>query len=170
MRTFRQTLGGTIGLSFLMGAAPTSMPSTPDQTFAMASAKDGLKEVTMGRLAMTQADSPAVRDLGRMIVADHERANDRLLTITMQEGLGPPKSLPTEDQTAYDALSGLRGKAFDRAYVKGVVADHEQDIPKFQHEVMTGSDPAIKDWARSTLPVLQHHLAAAQNVAGQMGG
>ncbi len=69
----------------------------------------------------------------------------------------------------YDALSKLSGAAFDRAYARDMVKDHEQDVADFSKEASGGQKPALKDFASQTLPTLQDHLKQAkemrQNVA-----
>jgi putative membrane protein len=147
-----------------LAATPTSQPSNPDQKFMLAAAKDGLKEVALGRLASSQGDSPAVRDCGKMMVADHSAANDQLLTIALQENLTPPRDLSPEAQATYDKLSGLHGKAFDQAFLSAMTDDHKDDIEQLQREVDKGSDVAVKDWARNTLPTLKHHLDMVQRI------
>ena len=170
MRTTRKILIALMATAALsVAVAPTSQPSNPDQQFIMTAAQGGLLEVALGRLAVGQAGDRSVRDLGRMMVTDHSTANDRLLVIAMQENLAPPKGLSTDGQSTYDRLAALNGKPFDQAYVRAMLDDHRQDIADFQHEVDHGSDVAVKDWARSTLPVLHHHLDAVQHLADTMG-
>ncbi len=172
-----KTRAASITLSVLAAAAaaaslaatPTSKPSNPDQAFMVTAAQDGLKEVSLGRLAASQADAAPVRDFGRMMVADHATANDQLLTIAMQENVSPPQGLSTEGQATYDKLSATHGPGFDRAYVQAMLDDHQQDIAEYQKEVDHGTDTAVKDWARNTLPILRRHLEAVQALNATLG-
>jgi putative membrane protein len=74
-----------------------------------------------------------------------------------------------KDRASYDALSKLSGAAFDRAYARDMVKDHEEDIADFNKEATGGQKAAIRDFASQTLPTLQDHLKQAkemrQNVA-----
>ena len=159
-----------VAAGLCVAAVPTSQPSTPDQKFAMSAAADGLKEVALGRLASNQAESAAVRDCGRMMVADHSTANDQLLTIAVQEGLAPARDLTPDAQSTFDKLTALHGPAFDKAFVSAMIDDHREDIDSFQQEVDHGTDAAVKDWARNTLPVLKRHLGMVQDLNGKVGG
>jgi putative membrane protein len=61
-------------------------------------------------------------------------------------------------------LSKLSGPAFDKAYMKDAVKDHEKDVNEFKDEAQYGSDPNVKQFAANTLPTLQEHLAAAKDL------
>ena len=75
----------------------------------------------------------------------------------------------SKDKATYDMLSKLSGAAFDRAYARDMVRDHEEDIAEFNKEASGGHNPIVKDFATQTLPTLQDHLKEAkemrQNVA-----
>jgi putative membrane protein len=74
-----------------------------------------------------------------------------------------PTSPDAKDQATNDRLSKLTGAAFDRAYMRDMVADHKKDVADFQKEAMTGADPDVKTWASNILPTLQGHLQMAQS-------
>jgi len=60
-------------------------------------------------------------------------------------------------------LQKLNGDAFDKAFVKQIVKDHQKDIKYFEKEQNSLKDPQLKSFARQTLPVLQEHLQMAQH-------
>ena len=68
----------------------------------------------------------------------------------------------TKDQAAYARLSELPGAAFDRAYARDMVRDHEADIAAFRYEANDGKDASIKSFAKQTLPTLEDHLKMAR--------
>src|SRR5450631_4345197 len=75
-----------------------------------------------------------------------------------QENITLPDDVSAKDKATYDALSKLSGAAFDRAYARDMVKDHEQDVADFNKEANGGQKPAVKDFASQTLPTLQDHL------------
>jgi putative membrane protein len=75
-----------------------------------------------------------------------------------------PTQLNTKDQSGYRKLTGLNGKGFDQAYAQEEVTDHQQDIALFRKEAQSGQDPALKNFAQKTLPILQQHLQMAQSL------
>jgi putative membrane protein len=135
--------------------------STMDQTFATKAAAGGQAEVSLGQLATTNAKSPQVRQFGQQMVTDHTQANQELQAIGKQESLTLPAKPDAADSAAEQRLQASKGAAFDTAYTRDMIKDHQQDIAEFQKEATTGKDPALKAFAQKYLPVLKHHLEMA---------
>lgn len=148
-------------------AAPVAMS---DQDFAKKAAAGGMAEVQLGQLAASKGTSQQVKDFGQKMVDDHSKANDELKSIAARESVDLPSNLTAKDQALMNRLSGLSGQAFDRAYMKAMVKDHEDDIAEFQKEANHGSDNKLKGFAGKTLPTLQEHLRMAKDAASAVGG
>jgi putative membrane protein len=78
-------------------------------------------------------------------------------------GVTPPSEPGKKQKQTYQKLSKLSGDAFDREFIKEMVADHKKDVAEFQKEAKRRNDPAA-DYANQTLPVLQNHLQMAQSL------
>jgi putative membrane protein len=141
-------------------AANTKVMS--DSDFAKAAAEGGLAEIRFGQLAEDKASNKSVKDLAERIVTDHTDADNHLQTAGSKEGLTIPTSLDAKDLAVYKRLSDLSGPAFDRAYTRDMVRDHEADIAMFKHEANDGKDASIKSFAAQTLPTLEDHLKLAR--------
>jgi putative membrane protein len=63
-----------------------------------------------------------------------------------------------------DDLKNLQGKEFDLAYMKAVRTDHEMLVGLFQGAAAHANDADVRQYASDTLPVLQAHLAKAQQL------
>jgi putative membrane protein len=154
------------GILIFVTANAIAQVSPVDQTFAMKAAAGGQAEVALGRLATEKAGSQQVRQFGQQMVTDHSQANQELQAVAKQQNL----SLPTEPDAASMAteerLRASSGTAFDTAYTRDMVQDHQQDVADFQKEATSGQDPALKGFAQKYLPVLQHHLQMAQQLSG----
>jgi putative membrane protein len=140
-----------------------------DTTFAKKAAQGGMAEVKMGQLAREKGTADSVKKFGQRMVEDHTKAGDELKQAAVHENITLPNDLSAKDQATYGALSKLSGAAFDRAYARDMVRDHEEDVAEFTKESTGGKNAAIKDFATQTLPTLQDHLKQAkemrQNVA-----
>ncbi len=148
------------------GGVPTS-----DRKFMDKAAQGGMAEVELGQLAEQNGQSAEVKAFGKRMVHDHSKANDQLKQLASQKGVSLPTSLDAKDQATKDKLSKLQGAAFDKAYMKDMVADHEHDVAEFKHESMAAHDPDLKSWAGQTLPTLESHLHEAEKIAPTtMGG
>jgi putative membrane protein len=142
----------------------TAVNTVSDSDFAKQAAEGGMAEVKLGQLAQDKGTSEAVKEFGKKMVDDHSQANDKLTTIASQENVKIPITLNKHDQATYDKLSKLSGEAFDRAYARDMVKDHQDDIAAFQQEARNGRDNGIKSFASETLPTLQEHLKMAREM------
>jgi putative membrane protein len=52
--------------------------------------------------------------------------------------------------------------AFDSAYLSGQKTAHLKAIKVFETEISTGSNPQLKTFATTTLPILKMHLAMVE--------
>lgn len=133
-------------------------------TWATETAGGGMMEVTLGQTAQQQAASQRVKDFGSMMVRDHTKANDELKAIATAKSFTLPAMLPEKHQKHVDDLSKKTGSDFDKAYIKMMVKDHEDDVKKFEKAASDATDPAIRDFAARTLPVLRTHLDSAKAI------
>jgi putative membrane protein len=145
------------GLSDTEG--PAASLSATDRTFISQAAYGSLSEVALGELAQEQAGSPAVRDFGRMMVAEHTRMNEDLIAVASAKGVTPPSAPDPGRQAVSAQLGELRGAAFDRQYVQQQLADHETTLTLFQGEASSGQDPALRAFAAKYAPVVEEHVA-----------
>jgi putative membrane protein len=156
----------------LVGAAPQSSsgPATEpkhqmtDAQFAKSAARGGTAEVKLGELATQKGDNTTVKDFGKRMITDHTAANKKLDEIASKDGMSLPSGLSQQDQALYDQLSKLSGGAFDRAYARAMVKDHEKDIAEFKREASSGNNDDVKNFASQTLPTLEEHFRLAQNM------
>ena len=174
-------LGAAGGLCFLLALASgvlTAQTSTADDhldngakkmmkssdaTFALKAAQGGMAEVKLGQLALDKASSPDVKSFAQRMVDDHSKANDQLKAAAAKGRMTLPTTMNAKDQSLYNKLNDLSGPAFDKAYMKAMVKDHEEDIKEFQKEASKGLNPDIKNFASTTLPTLQEHLQMAKS-------
>jgi putative membrane protein len=146
----------------------SEMLKSADTAFAMTAAQAGLAEVQTGKLAAEKASSADVKALGRHMVADHTKANDDLKSVAEKKRMTLPNDMNAHQHATYRKLERLSGSAFDRAYAKDMLKDHQQDVKEFQKEVKTGKDEDIKGFASRTLPVLREHLEKIRSIESEL--
>src|SRR5207248_5007839 len=108
-----------------------------DRQFIKKAAQGGLAEVELGKLATEKAASPEVKQFGQRMVDDHGKANDQLKQVASQKGITVPEKLNAKDAATKARLEKLSGKAFDRAYMQDMVADHTKDVSEFRDRKST---------------------------------
>ncbi len=148
-------------------AKSTAKTTTPavrmsDSDFAKAAAEGGFAEVRFGELAEDKATIKPVKDLAQRMVDDHTKADDYAEIRRLEGRYFHSRQMNAKDQATYVRLSELSGAAFDRAYARDMVRDHETDIALFRHEANDGKDASIKSFAAQTLPTLEDHLKMAR--------
>jgi putative membrane protein len=153
------------GLLTLLASQAMAQLSTTDKTFATKAASGGQAEVTLGKLAAQKAGNQQVRQFGQQMVTDHSQANQELMAIAKQQNLTLPTKPDSASVATEQRLQASSGTAFDSAYAKDMVQDHQQDVADFQKEASSGQDPALKAFAQKYLPVLQRHLQMAQQLS-----
>jgi putative membrane protein len=143
-------------------------PTPADEEFANEAAKGGKMEVELGRLATRRGRNVAVKRFGQRMVTDHTRAGNELKKLASAKGIILQDEMDAEGQAAMTRLSGLRGAAFDRAYMEMMVDDHEKDVAAFETEASAGADAEFKRFASKTLPTLKTHLRLAKQAAAKV--
>ena len=113
-----------------------------DQHFMKEAAEGGMAEVQLGQLASQRASSDSVKQFGKRMADDHQKAADELKQLASQKGVALPTSLDRGHQRLYDRLSKLSGADFDRAYMKEMVKDHQQQAKQVSASVQGKSSPA----------------------------
>jgi putative membrane protein len=150
--------------SMSAGSSNGSMSSS-DKKFVREAAQGGMAEVELGKLATEKASSPEVKKFGQRMVDDHSKANEQLKEVASSQGITLPSRLSAKDEMTKERLSKLSGEQFDKAYMSDMVKDHTQDVSDFQQEANSARDPAVKEFAEKTLPVLKSHLREARQIA-----
>lgn len=160
-RSGNRNTGGATGSQVSM--------SSQDRNFVMDAAMGGMLEVELGRLAVQNGASEAVKQFGQRMVDDHSKANQELMTVASSKGMTLPTALDEKHQKDVTKLSGLTGAEFDRAYAKMMLQDHEKDVKEFEKQSTRGGDPELRAFATRTLPTLQEHLQMVRQLPGNEG-
>ena len=145
-------------------AATQTELSKDDAKFLETAAVSGVFEVEAGKLAVTNGSTAEVKDIGKMMIADHTKANTKLMSLGKSKGVTLPTAMDEKFQGKYDKLAKETGADFDKAYIKAMVASHKANIALFEARAKKGDDADITEFATKTLPKLQAHLTHVQGV------
>src|SRR4051794_38658989 len=99
------------------------------------------------------------------MVRDHEAAGKRLGDLAEAAGLPLPSGLDDEHRAMREHLGKLTGTAFEVAYIQGQIQDHQKTLHLLEHEIGSGQDQALREFAAETLPKIRQHLQMAQDIA-----
>ncbi|MGO4570749.1 DUF4142 domain-containing protein [Microvirga sp. 2TAF3] len=137
---------------------------SPNQAFLKKAIEGNLAEVSVGQLAQQKGNTDGVKNFGRMLETDHSAANQKAMSVASSMGVTPPTEPSKEQKETYQKLSKLSGAAFDREFIKDMVADHKKDVAEYEREAKRQNDP-VAGYASETLPALQKHLQTAESLS-----
>lgn len=157
--------------------APPEAKKTPAEpvekidtaTFIRMFASSNVFEIQSSQLAAQSSASDAVRYFARRMIIDHTKAGrdfKAALLWSLEIAALEPALQPREQQ-ALDALKATSGVEFDKAYVAAQVQAHGEAVALFRNYANAGDDPALKEFARKTQPVLEMHLEHVNELQGQ---
>ena len=162
--------GGTQGTSFEpQQAGGAGDQGTQGNPSILAQVHEiNLAEIQQGKLAEKNAKSQKVKDYGKMLVKDHEKADKEVKKEAKKMGV----TLAGEqaaDQSEFQQLEWLKGADFDRQFVKAEVDGHQKAISTIQDALPQTKNAGEKKTLEKIVPVLQKHLSKAQQLQKQMG-
>jgi putative membrane protein len=130
-----------------------------DAQFLAKAAQADRFEIVTGQLAQERASAPAVKELGAMLVRDHTAALAKGAAVAKQLGIPVPEGISPAQQAQVDRLSRLRGRRFDRAWLKAQKLAHVKAVTLHLRGALTGDTQAVRDLAIDGLPIVTRHLS-----------
>jgi putative membrane protein len=148
-------------------SAGTMTVGKDDAKFAVNAADGGMTEVMLGKLAQDKGGQQ-VKDFGAMMVTDHSKANDELMTLAKSKNITLPATISADGQKHFDDLNKKSGADFDKAFVKIMIEDHKGAVKLFEDAGNNLKDPDLQEFAVKTLPTLKMHLEAINKINKEM--
>lgn len=138
------------------GAIQAADTETAD--FLVKAADGSMAEVKLGELAKQKAAHAQVKGIGDMMSADHSKVTEEVKKLASQRNVSLPAAVGADKQKDLDAMAAKTGKDFDKAYVRYMIKDHQEDIDLFKRAIDKVHDADVRTFASNTLPKLQEHL------------
>ena len=131
-------------------------------------------DINLGHLALKKSTNKEVRTFADMMVRDHTAA--RQLGRDLATKLKVTPTPPGKDFALYKdyvattaKLNGLKGAAFDKAYVEHEAWYHQAVIDAVTNTLLPATKNAeLKDLEVKVAPNFQAHLAAAKDLAQKL--
>ena len=149
----------------MTGNAFAADTTNPDQEFFMEAAAGGIAEVEAGKIAQSKGTSPQVREFGAKMVADHGKANTKLKGLAARKNITLPADTDAKHKATLAELEAASGRAFDEAYIKAQIVDHETTEALMKEEIASGKDSDARAFAQETLPTVSAHLQMVRAMA-----
>jgi putative membrane protein len=117
-------------------------------------------QIDTGKLGETHARSAAVRDYATLMDSSHVQVENNLMALLQKMNVEPPPTnlLAGAYQGLVKILDSEQGTAFDREYVRSQLDYQHANDALYRWEIQNGSNPALKAYARETLPKIDDHM------------
>lgn len=143
----------------------TNEAKEDDSEYLVAAAEVDMKEIELGKLAMTKATNADVKAFAKMMVDEHTKASNDLKATAGKKNISLPMALTEDGQDAMKKLNDEKpGMDFDKKYVDMMVDGHEKTIKKMEKASEDAKDEEIRMWAANMLPTLRKHLDHAKSL------
>jgi putative membrane protein len=142
---------------------------SPDAQLMRDIAEANLAEITTGKLAVSKAQSSAVKQFGQHMIDEHSKLQSEGVKLASAKKMSVPNAPDPKHQAAAKKLNTLSGDSFDKTYMEQMVKNHTETLQLLQKTVSRAKDPDVRALAQKAMPHVQKHLDMAKSVAGQVG-
>ena len=154
-------------------------PSSEDRDFVDNLGVAGMAEVELGKMAVERAANADVRKFGQMMVDDHTKAGERLMSIATEHSISMPTELDAEHRDLRERLAKLQGAVFDNEYMYAMVEGHQKVAEELEARIDqtpsvaprksdNSATMSLNQWAADTYPAVQKHLEVARALQRSM--
>ena len=133
-------------------------------------------DIDYAKLAMSKAKDKQVKDFAQQMITDHSAVQKSVfglaakLKVTPADS-GTSNSLKTQAQQTMQKLQGLKGKAFEKAYIDNEVVYHQAVISANKTVLIPNAQNAdLKSALQGAEPLFEGHLQHAQQVQSAIEG
>jgi putative membrane protein len=124
------------------------------------------KEIEMGKMAQDHGLSKEVQSFGKTLAKDHAAADKKVVKLAKDEKVDLAANTPPAESQPDMTHTGA---AFDNAFAKDMLDDHNKDVAAVTAARDATTDPKLKKLLTDMLPVLKKHQATAQKLVDQSG-
>ena len=133
-------------------------------------------DIDYAKLAMSKAKDKQVKDFAQQMITDHSAVQKSVFDLASKLNVTPAdsgtsNSLKTQAQQTMQKLQGLKGKAFEKAYIDNEVAYHQAVINATKTVLIPNAQNAdLKSALQGAEPLFEGHLQHAQQVQSAIEG
>ncbi len=140
-----------------------------DTKFLEKANQGNVDEIELAQLALQKSSNEDVKNFAQRMIADHNTLIDNMKPFANEAGLQTPSHPSAATEAEKAKLDALSGAAFDKAYIKAMVADHHKDLGEFREEVKATGYPAFKTAVEQGEQVVREHLEMINGIAKKNG-
>jgi putative membrane protein len=132
-------------------------------------------DIDAGRIAASRGSNPDVKQFGRQMVTGHTAVNKEATALVTKLKVTPEdnstsQSLKAAGEKNIANLKGLKGGAFDKAYIDNEVAYHQTVIDAIDTTLVpSAQNPELKALLVKVRPSFVAHLEHAKMIRSSLG-
>ena len=159
----------------LLVAAGASAQGVNDAQIASIVVTANQVDIDAGKLANVRSTNAEVKQFAQLMVTDHTGVNKSAVALVTKLKVTPEdnptsQSLKAGGDANLAALKGLKGGAFDRAYVDHEVAYHQAVIDAMDKTLIPGAkNEQLKALLVKVRPAFIAHLEHAKHLQSSLG-
>lgn len=164
---------GTLAIAFTLLIPAANAQKLTDPEIASVAVTANQIDVNYGNIALKRSKSTEIKKFAETMIRDHSGVIKQAVALATKLHVTPKtnavtKSLLDGEKTTTKMLNSKKGKAFDKAYAENEVTYHEAVISAVKNTLIPDcSNAELKDLLTSVLPVLEHHLHMAKEMAAK---
>ena len=161
--------------AFLAMSAPIAAQTVNDAQIASIVVTANTVDIEAGKLAASKATNPEVKAFGQQMVTDHTGVNKQATALAKKLKVKPEdnptsKSLKEGGTQNVATLKGLKGSAFDKAYIDHEVTYHQAVLDALDKTLIPGASNAeLKALLEKSRPAFVAHLEHAKSLQASLG-
>ena len=121
-------------------------------------------QCSMAELVEKRTSRPEVTEFAKKMEEDHKALQKDIAATLKDRKIAIVAGTSKANKARCTNLGKLEGKEFDTAFLKYVVADHEQAIRVCENQIANGKDEKVTEFATAAVKKLREHLKAAKKL------
>ncbi|RAU84520.1 DUF4142 domain-containing protein [Pontibacter arcticus] len=136
-----------------------------DALFVAETASVLMLQEQLAQAASEKAVSPEVKGLSQQMQQAHLQMLEELRQLASTADFVLPSTLGNAQQNSYQDINDKTGIAFDLAYIKEMVEQHEKLLARYKDMAANGKVMEVKQYASRQVPLIEQHLASSERLA-----
>lgn len=145
-------------------SAETDTLNAADVKFVKQEAAASKAVVKIAELGTQKAIRPEVKAFAELLSKDHGKAIEELTNLAKTKGVELSAVIAPEHAETFQDLEKAEDAKFDKAFLSAIESGHEKCVSNFQESSEAAKNNDVRQWALTTLPVLESHLAKAREL------
>lgn len=125
--------------------------------FVVNAVSGNIAEVKLAQLATEKSNDKEIKEIAKMLEADHSAALSDLQSLASTKAISIPTDEPDKTKDLIKDLSDDKPADFDKAWVKELMDKHEKTINDYEKALNDLKDEDIKAWINKVLPKIRTH-------------